>query len=255
MQYEHTSNAVSVDDGRFGRLKVFSVITLMGVSLPVLGIVFQTFMTFAREPHNSHLPWTFHTIWEVAFLVLASSVSARFGMPKTNFFAFMIGVGFVSLVVDAVVGFFVPDSFYVFRPQYFGVESRRTLDMDDYETTGFYDSTSSVMVDPLVKGALFHNEDPEIAPTLDELAKDNAYADLRGFLLWQTGMAKGYDPTQLENYNGGDGILSRVELFFTVGPLTIVESVLWGLVRHLPAFMVYFIVLYAKDGIWAWEGL
>ena len=105
---------------------------------------------------------------------------------------------------------------------------------------------------PLDKGFLYHGNDLELEKEIANLADGYEYAGAKGFLFWQTGLAYGYDPSLLERYNGGRGFLSRVELFFTVGPLVLVEATLIGLTRHFPIFMLAIGLWYAtkKENMW-----
>jgi len=108
------------------------------------------------------------------------------------------------------------------------------------------------MIFPLSKSFIYLKDDPELKQAMAELSEGQEYTGGRGFLFWQTGLADGYDPSLLEGYNGGKGFLSRVELFFTVGPLVIVEATLTGLTRHFPIFMLIVGGWYLakKENVW-----
>lgn len=190
------------------------------------------------------VPWSFSSLWAVGFLALAVVAAKYLGSTFENFVGCMFWGGFGSLIV----GIFLPESFVVFRPRYFGIESRVSLETHEMgaETERReYDS-------PLSKGFLYRRNDPGLMEEAFGRARDCEYVGGRGFLFWQTGFAAGYDPAFLDDFPGGRRFPFRIELFFTVGPLMLVEAFLVSLTRDFPLVMLFVAVSWIryKENLW-----
>lgn len=242
---QHTTSAEPTVDQRVVWAKTVALTALAAASLQVCIVVYGTFGSLAgRTSHTPFVPWTFHTLWEIAFLVVAAFTAVRLGTQAVNFFAAI----FLGGLVSGILWIFIPNSFVVLQPRYFGVESRITIDTHE---AGRYGESQEYDF-PLSKSFIYYKDDPELKEAMAELSQGHEYTGGRGFLFWQTGLADGYDPSLLEGYNGGKGFLSRVELFFTVGPLMIVEATLTGLTRHFPILMLIVGGLYLakNENVW-----
>ncbi len=224
--------------------KTIALTALAAIALQVCVVVYGTLSSFAGQiTHTPFVPWTFHTLWEIAFLALAAFTAVSLGSQAGNFFSAI----FLGGLLSGIAWLLVPDSLVILRPQYYAIESRITTDTHEAGRNG-----DSAYDFPLSKGSLYHKDDRGLKSTYAGRAENNEYVGARGFLFWQTGLANGYDPLLLNDYNGGKRFLSRVELFFTVGPLVIVEATLTGLTRHFPIFMLVVALFYAKrkESLW-----
>ena len=243
---QHTTSAEQKVDQRIVWAKTVALTALaaasFGVLFSCLGSIYGLLDRFSGDEHTGRIPWTFHTLWEISFVVIAAFAAERLGKKSDGFWAAVLLGGFISFFLSLII----PDSL-ILRPQYYGIKSRISMET---QPSGRYDVERYVT--PLDKDFIYHKDDPELNQRLAELSEYCEYKGRRGFLFWQTGLADGYDPSLLDGYNGGKGFLSRVELFFTVGPLLIVEASLEGLTRLFPILMLIVGVWYLakKENIW-----
>lgn len=216
------------------------LITLMAaITLEVLLVIGRTIYILAdRQSISPFIPWTFHTAWELGFLALIAYLVKRCGTTFGNFIAGVLIIGIASMLLWS----FLPQSFHILHARYFGVEYRRTMAKHDEGPPAGWEYNES-----LNSGSLYNADDPRLNDDYKDRAKDNEYVGTGGFLFWQAGLAAGYDPSELEEYSRflepppgkkGELLLSRVELFFTVGPLVLAESTITAIFTDFPVFVI-----------------
>ena len=218
------------------------------IILTVLGsfgieVVLMVLGTLSKDKNTSDfVPWTFHWIWEILGLFGILFIAKKLGVNFSVFFASL----FVGMIVIGVARIFIPDSFKF--ENYCGVETRYTYDTHE---EGRYDEIS-VNDFPLVPGFLFRADDTELFHEIKESSVDNEYVGTRYFIFWQTGLAYGFSPDRLSEYNGGDTTLDLIELFFTVGPMVLVECFITGICYNFPTFILAQITwfLIKKEFLW-----
>ena len=221
------------------------LLTALASTLVQVGVVIlSTLNTLSGNTSQHSIPLTFHTLWEVVFFVLCFHIARRIGLRAGAFFAGIILCGFIS----GIIWFLLPNSIELFPPRYYGLESRLT---QDSHTDGRYDEYTEYDY-PLSKEFLYKKDDPKLKASFSELSMENDFVGTKGFLFWQTGLANGYYPSRFLGHKWRKDIWSRLVLFFTVGPLVIIEAIIIGSSRHFPIFMLFIILwnLIKKENIW-----
>jgi hypothetical protein len=192
------------------------------------------------------VPWTLHSLWEIAALASVAWVVHRL---KVHVGAFFIAA-FFGLILSAVAWIFLPESLRILEANYYGVESRVTLGMHEagmHDERMEYDS-------PLDLGLMYHRDDPELKAEIAEKSERNEHVNVRGFLTWQTGLAYGFfpDPASVPEYNGCDNFQERLALIITVGPVALSEMFARGIAQHFFVLLIAQIafVLMRKEHVW-----
>lgn len=216
---------------------------LAAIAIEIAIVLLRTLSIFTgREETTGFAPFTFHTLWEAAALAGLTLIAKRW-TSAGNFF----GVAFFGAIASAVLWMLLPGPDALMHGRYVGVSTRFAMDREEVDRNG-----QEGYVFPLHKSFLYHRNDPNL---LREMKDSAAYAEhvaTRSFLFWQTGFAFGYDPSLLSEYNGGKGVLNRVELFTTVGPLVVVESAIRGVAMHFPPTVLLVLGYYAikREHVW-----
>lgn len=192
------------------------------------------------------VPWTFHTLWEIAALAGVAWVVYQLKVQVGNFFAAL----FVGFIISAVAWIFIPDSMKILEANYYGVESRITMEMHE---EGRYDERTEYDF-PLDLGFMYHRDSPELKQEFKDKREWNEYVNVQGFLTWQTGFAYGFipDPVSIPQYNGGDNFRERLSLIMTVGPVVLSEMFIRGFTRHFIILLIAQVVfvLLKKEHVW-----
>ena len=207
----------------------------------------------------SYLFPLFRALWGVdkpverTFRAREADIIAKILSPPSRLFAgssYFAGVMCGWILVE-IIWILIPDNLMVLEANYYGLGSR--ISMETHLLEGRFDERVEYDF-PLSLGSLYRKDDPELKHAFYEQKRYNEYVDKQGFLFWQTGLAYGFDPIGIDGYNGGAGFLNRVELFFTVGPMTIVESFITGLVTSFPILMLAQTIwlLIRKEQFW-WD--
>lgn len=84
----------------------------------------------------------------------------------------------------------------------------------------------------------------------DEVSRlENEHTDgtsLDKFIFWQTALASGYNPKYIPNYNSSNFASDKLERYFTVGALVIVESFIEA-IKDALLILILFIIDRVKD--------
>ena len=207
-------------------------VTLLGsAAIEIYLILYGTL--FGKKDVSEFVPWTFHTIWEIAALVGTGYAVKKCDIKPGDYFAALM----LGTILVGITGTVIPDSLKL-EANYYGVESHISVEYDARVLPGF----------------LYRKDDPELKRDFYESKSYNEHVRTRGFLFWQTGLAYGFNPICIDGYNGGHGFLNRIELFFTAGPMVIVESSIKGLNTNFIILMLAQIVwfLIRKEQVW-WD--
>jgi hypothetical protein len=219
------------------------ILTLVGsgaieISLFLLGTL------SSNRTVSEFVPWTFHTIWEIGALGAIAYLAKKCDIkPGAYYVALLFGAFIV-----AIVWIFIPDNLRTLEANYYGVESRISTAS---HIEGRYDER--VEFDYALKvGYLYRKDDPELIREFSDAKRFNEYVRTKAFLFWQTGLAYGFDPFHIPAYDSAGKFLYRIELFFTVGPLVIVESFIKGLISIFPILMIAQLIRFIirKEHIW-----
>lgn len=219
------------------------MVTLLGAAAIEI-FVFQYWTLFGNKDVSGLIPWTFHTLWEAAALIGIAYVVKRCGIELEVYAVTLV----LGAILAGIVWMFMPDSFRVIGANYFGVESRASLETHE---EGRFDERVEYDY-PLSLGFLYKNGDPELEREIAETKRRSDYVRTRGFIFWQTGLAYGFTPFGLDGYNGGFEFIDKVKLFFTVGPIVIIESFIKGMIDLFGLLMaiqiIWFLIL--KEHVW-----
>jgi len=225
-------------------LRSFIVTMLGAAAIEIFYTLFRTL--FHNEGTSILIPWTFHTLWEIAALAGIAYVVKKCGIRlETYFSVLMLGTFLIG-----IIWIFIPDSLKILEANYYGVESRISRETHG---EGMYEDSVEYNF-PLSLGFLYRKDDPELKSAFYEAKNQNEYIGTKGFLFWQTGLAYGFNPIRIGGYNGGHGFFNRIELFFTVGPMVIVESFIKGFASNFIILLIGQIIwlLIRKEQIW-WD--
>ena len=220
-------------------------VTLLGAgAIEIFLILYGTL--FGNIVVSELVPWTFHTLWELAAIAGIAYAVHKCGINPVIYFPGLI----IGSLLVGIVWIFIPNSLKILDANYYGVQSRITMETNEEER---YDGRVEYNF-PLSLGLLYKTDDPELNRTINKAKSYNEHVSAKGFLFWQTGLALGFNPIGIDKYNGGYGFLNRVELFFTVGPMVIVESFIVGLVTNFVILMLAQIILFLirKKQVW-WD--
>jgi len=196
------------------------LVTLLGAC--AIEVFFIVLHLTTPGSENESVPWTFHSFWEIAALGGIASIVRRCAV-RLEVYGIALLFGFF---LSGLIWTFILGDPKVPQANYYGVES------------------SVSMETPVYLGLLYGKDDPELKRNVHEAKRYNQSVGTREFLFWQTGLAYGFNPIGINGYNGGSGFLNRVELFFTVGPMVIVESFIMGLARWFPILMLAQIIFF-----------
>jgi hypothetical protein len=226
------------------RQQWFSALILTVLAAFCLEVFEMLYGTIFSDKVSDFVPWTFHWVWEIFALFGLYFIVKRFQIPPGAFFIVAI---FIGLIFTTVIWLFVPDSLNI-KANYLGVQSRTTYDTHE---EGRYDE--QVVYDfSLHKGWLYKAGDSELLKEIKEKSEYNEYVGTKGFLFWQTGVANGFIPYGIEEFNGNYTYQDQIELFFTVGPMVLVECFINGLYYNFLIFLLAQFVWYLikKEHIW-----
>jgi len=223
---------------------VASIILTICISF-LLEIIAMLYGSFSNDKEVSELvPYSFHWVWELAAIIASYYIIKRF---KVKWDVFYIAL-FVSMIISVIAWMFIPNSMKILEANYYGVETRITNDIHE---EGRADE-NLVHDYPLCPGFLYKKNDPALLKEFRKAEVLNEHVNTRGFLFWQTGLAYGFIPDLLGEYNGDDNILDHIELFFTVGPLVLVECFIDGVYTNFLILIItqFIWFVFKRDFIW-----
>lgn len=88
---------------------------------------------------------------------------------------------------------------------------------------------------------VFHKKDKSLTHEINKLDEEFSEGSSKEeFIFWQTALAKGFEPKNIRGYNCCEDFSQKLELYLTVGPLTIVECLIKA---TTPAFLLLIIPL------------
>lgn len=235
---------LSIDRNSIRNFKLKKILFLT-LSVSILKELFVFVYSNSGRGDNSLdlVPNTFYWVWLMIPVILMFLLFKKY---KIKFDVFLIS--FFSLItVVVIIWWFIPSSLKL-EPNYYGVESRVSLDSHE---SGRYDE--KIEFDYSLKtGFLYNKYDQELIKELEDARTYNDYVGTVEFLFWQSGLACGFIPFGIREYNGGIGFYKRVELYFTIGPVVLLEILIKALYYN---FMIVFLIQFLwfvskKEHIW-----
>lgn len=183
-------------------------------------------------------PHTFHTVWELAALAAVLRIVYSLKV-KTGDFLLVL---FIGTVISSRLWLFVPDSWNIPEPRYYGVEYRPAM------------ASQRVSDLALDFGFVYHKESAELKEALVGSGDLERYAVLRNFLTWRAGLAYGFlpDPLSIPQFNGFEGWGNVLNLYLTVGPFVLLESLARGLNRTFPVLLLAQLIFFSirREHFW-----
>lgn len=206
-------------------LKTILLTILGSIAIEIFFFLFGS--CSSNKDMSDSIPWTFHTLWEIAALVLIFYIAKKIKISlQVYFYSLLLGSFLIGLI-----WIFIPGIMYA---NYYGIKSRIS---EETHTEGRYDEQIEYDY-PLSLGFLYAKHDPEFTRDFKEYESFNEYVDTEGFLFWQTGLASGYYPYNIPEYNGANTLFDKIELIFTIGPVVLVECTIKGLLTNFPILII-----------------
>jgi hypothetical protein len=231
------SEGVQVDwSPEVGWPKIIALTALLSFFIEVLPPLIRA--TLGDAEGSPFVPWTFHTLWEIGALLGVIWVVRQMKVHVFNFAAALL----IGIFVSSIVWSFVPQSWILLEPNYYAVQSRGTLET---HPSGMYDDYDW----PLQLSYLYPADSPLLRAEQRRRAVENEYVATVGFLTWQSGLASGYLPhPSVAEYARS----STAQLYLTVGPVVLAESLIVGFYKNVLLFLVLQFIWfrYRHEFIW-----
>jgi hypothetical protein len=224
--------------------KIFEVFLLSFLASLCMELLIFLFQFLELQDTMNSLPWTFYWVWIFVAFLFINLIIRRFQIKFENFISITI---FGSFIVWALSITF-PNYVTVKNYNFYGVEFRKNL---NYSIGDLYNETK-IFDEPLQKSFLFSVNDLAMMEEYNEKKSENESVKLIGFMFWQAGLAYGFMPQNINEFNGADNNDKRIELYFTVGPMVIAECLLVGVRKNLIIFFLFqaLYFLYQGEDIW-----
>ena len=206
-------------------------------------IIFASFLKEVAFYINESLSHFLRSLYVLPWLALVILVVFYFvnkidGVKPWEFLGFSVFAGFlfsiVGLIINLTIG--LNDSL---EKNYVGVYG---------VTTAFNTNTDSeVQID--YKTNVYKITDNKGKNELKRL--ENEYEDSYQdeFIFWQTAFAKGFEPKYIDEFKGTDSFSRVITLFFTVGPIFLLETFISTIMNSWILFLIPIIGLFFKKKI------
>ena len=112
-------------------------------------------------------------------------------------------------------------------------------------STGF-DSSSDSERDIKHKTNVYRIEDSNANREINKMEYIYGNASTKEFMFWQTAFANGFEPTNISEYKGSNSFGKVITLFFTVGPIFILELFVNAIMSSWILFIIPIIGLFFK---------
>lgn len=158
------------------------------------------------------------TIWILITFITIYLLLKKIGISPKSFFAHCVIFGSFIFTVGLILSFIIGSNrSYIIETKYIGTSGvivEENYDGDGADTR--YENTY-----------VFHKKDKALEREVAKL--DEKYSDgssTENFIFWQTALAKGFEPKNIRDYICCDDFSKKLELYLTVGPLTILECII-----------------------------
>jgi len=201
---------------------------------------------FAQGESNNAVSansWIWYTLIFILFFLYLLYKKINY----KDFFFVLVLLGICS----SLIWMFIPKRFDI-PSNYAGIQTRLTL--NEYQTSGGNSRTDATFEyeSSLDLGYVFEKSDPSFIKTVKGKAKWNEFVHYDSFIFWHTAMAYGYNPERLEKYYGSDSIIGKLKLFFTVGPISILECFIKGIYYEFIFFILAHLIWYRHNYCILW---
>lgn len=198
------------------------------------------FWTMAFIPYrvSDFAPWTFSSLWLMMAVALSAYVLWTLGIYSKKYF---YGLFWGSILANSLL-IFLPLDEWLITYRYSGVETQISKDTHASGRFNELETPDS----PITLGSIYEKRSIALQQNLMENSRYNEYVSTREFVFWQTGLASGFNPSPIDQYNGGNGFLNRIELIITTGPVVLIECFIKGLIKEFIFLMIFQIVWFVK---------
>jgi hypothetical protein len=220
------------------------LIFLASVASEILWLVYSSIFGGIEQykPFSAvGLPW----FWAVGALW----VIVRFANKHMNWSEFILIV-FSGVLVSFLLWAFIPSKFDV-PSRFVGINYRASNETATKSTWGEPDSEE--FIDPLRMKGVYRKGGKNYKIAMNEYKKMGGSIGIESFIFWQTGVAHGYNPIEIRSYNLPNGFFDYIELFFTIGPVVLVECLIRGVYYNLMIFLFFDLITFWRRGIHFFE--
>lgn len=220
-----------------GTILDFTLLVFVYFTARLVGFFIGNFFYYADE---NNLPFTFYSIWILILFLIPYFVFKKRGLKSEKFFVFLffvcIGGGLSSVLTHGLIKF-IPNSpkSEIIKSNFIGVSGLDEVEHED----SYGNETSSTEAS---KSYVYIENDSRIEREVSKLENEHSVGtSLKKFIFWQTALASGYNPKYIPNYNSCNLSSDKLELYFTVGPLVIIESLIEAIKDALLILIVFVI--------------
>lgn len=162
-------------------------------------------------------------IWLIAFFYFIFIVLKKIKTNLSESFNFLVATLFL-LICSYFSNLLIPDSIKI-NGNYSGI-------IYQYQTDNIPETRENAF--PLKSGSLYKINDPQLENDLSELSKDYEYVTTQAFIFWQTGLASGFCPENINEFNKyDDSLINEIILFLSIGPIFLFEHIIIGLYYNI----------------------
>ena len=224
---------------KVGRSIGLAALTAIGIDLLIF-LLHSNILSFLSE---SDAPWTFWTIWVVGALVGLGWLF--FDKYKFDWGPIVVA-SVIASVLSGIVWESVPDEAVqsIGAPRYLGIRY----------TCGHGGAMRLGDAIDLQRDSMMESRDSYCAGGLSVCAGDCEVVQFSNFFTSQAGLAVGYGSFSRRDPDY-EGVLDRLVLFASVGPVVILECILWGLFLRFPLLLLFELVYVVakRKSIWTQE--
>lgn len=182
-------------------------------------IAFVFTATFDDGEHTN--PIVFSFVWIFLLFIIPYFILTKRGLNKYKILGFLVVIALISplsiIASKAIAGIFIEiDNYELVENNYIGL-----VGTDDRESDALYQDGNTTT--DYSHGFVFTKNDSRINLELKKLGEGHEDVEKRKFIFWQTALAEGYKPKYITTYNCCKNFSDKLELYFTVGPLVILE--------------------------------
>lgn len=188
---------------------------------------------FTKHTEEENVPLTYYTVWILLLFTTVYFILKKRGLKNETFFSFLflvvVGANLILMVTHVLIRNVTSiDNIQIAKKNFVGLVAVYYGGEDTYSYNSY----------------LFIENDNRIVEgrtkLLDEYKHKLDKIDLKKYVFWQTAVAEGFSPKFIPNYNCCELSTDKLELYFTVGPLVIIECFIEAI---KPAFLILIILV------------
>jgi hypothetical protein len=160
----------------------------------------------------------FGTIWILIIFTIIFFILKKAGIDPKIFFVHCIIFGPFIFLGGVIFSVFIgPNNINIINQNYVGTSG--VTESENANGDGINTHYHNTYV--------FHKKNKSLSKELDKLEEEFSEGSSKDeFIFWQTALAQGFEPKYIREYNCCEDFSQRLELYLTVGPLTIVECLI-----------------------------